>query len=202
MKHGPPLHRFLLGFALAGMLGLAHATEHGDISQLLREGKLAEAQTRVDRLLAAKPRDPQLRLYKGVIQRETGRTNEALATFSKLSEDHPELPEPYNNLAVIYAAQGQYDKAGYKEPPEAYGAFAFAAMQLVLDKIEQVGPDRRKVTAALGNVNNYDSIVGPITFDDHGQNTVPLISKYVAQDGKWAIWEDSEYAGGKRKLRK
>jgi branched-chain amino acid transport system substrate-binding protein len=98
--------------------------------------------------------------------------------------------------------QEQYDKASYKEPPEAYGAFAFAAMQLVLDKIEEVGPDRKKITDALGKVQNYDSIVGPVTFDDHGQNTVPLISKYVAQDGKWVIWEDSEYASGKRKLKK
>jgi branched-chain amino acid transport system substrate-binding protein len=98
--------------------------------------------------------------------------------------------------------QQQYDRAGYKEPPEAYGAFAFVAMQLILDKIEEVGPDRRKVTAALGKVNNYDSVVGPVTFDDHGQNTVPLISKFVSQDGKWVIWEDSEYASGKRKLKK
>jgi branched-chain amino acid transport system substrate-binding protein len=98
--------------------------------------------------------------------------------------------------------QEQYDKVGYKEPPEAYGAFAFTAMKLILDTIEQVGPDRRKVTAALGNVKDYDSIVGPITFDDHGQNAVPLITKYVAQDGKWVIWEDSEYASGKRSLRK
>ncbi len=98
--------------------------------------------------------------------------------------------------------QEQYDKAGYKEPPEAYGAFAFTAMKLILDKIEEVGPDRKKVTAALGNVKDYNSIVGPITFDDHGQNAVPLITKYVAQDGKWVIWEDSEYASGKRKLRK
>jgi branched-chain amino acid transport system substrate-binding protein len=97
--------------------------------------------------------------------------------------------------------QEQYDKAGYKEPPEAYGAFAFAATSLILDKIEQVGPDRQKVTAALGNVKNYDSIVGPITFDDHGQNTVSLITKYVAQDGKWVVWEDSEYGAGKRKLK-
>jgi len=98
--------------------------------------------------------------------------------------------------------QEQYDKAGYKEPPEAYGGFAFVAMQLILDKIEEVGPDRKKVTEALGHVVNYDSIIGPVTFDDHGQNTVPLITKFVAQDGKWVVWEDSEYAGGKRKLRK
>jgi branched-chain amino acid transport system substrate-binding protein len=97
--------------------------------------------------------------------------------------------------------QEQYEKAGYKEPPEAYGAFAFAAMQMILDKIEAVGPDRAKVTAALGNIKNYDSIIGPITFDDHGQNTVALITKYVAQDSKWVVWEDSEYGAGKRKLR-
>jgi branched-chain amino acid transport system substrate-binding protein len=96
--------------------------------------------------------------------------------------------------------QEQYEKAGYKEPPEAYGAFAFAAMQLILDKIEATGPDRAKLRDGLGKVENYDSIIGPVTFDDHGQNTVPLISKYVAQDGKWVIWEDSEYAAGKRKL--
>jgi branched-chain amino acid transport system substrate-binding protein len=75
-------------------------------------------------------------------------------------------------------------------------------MQLVLDKIEQVGPDRKKVIEALANVVNYDSIVGPVTFDDHGQNTVSLITKFVAQDGKWVIWEDSDYGSGKRKLKK
>jgi branched-chain amino acid transport system substrate-binding protein len=108
---------------------------------------------------------------------------------------------PIDKLPRGKQFQAQYDKAGYKEPPEAYGAFAFVAMQLILDKIEAVGADRAKVTAALGNVNNYDSIIGPVTFDDHGQNTVPLITKYVAQDGKWIVWEDSEYGSGKRKLK-
>lgn len=108
---------------------------------------------------------------------------------------------PIDKLPGGKTFQAQYDKAGYKEPPEAYGAFAFVAMQLILDKIEAVGPDRAKVTAALGDVKNYDSIIGPVTFDDHGQNTVPLITKYVAQDGKWVVWEDSEYASGKRKLK-
>jgi branched-chain amino acid transport system substrate-binding protein len=94
----------------------------------------------------------------------------------------------------------QYAKAGYKEPAEAYGPFAFAAMNLVLDTIEAVGPDRKAITKALANVKNHESIVGPITFDSHGQNTVALITKYVVQDGKWVVWEDSDYATGKRKL--
>ncbi|MFL5419172.1 MAG: hypothetical protein ACJ79Y_00190, partial [Myxococcales bacterium] len=85
--------------------------------------------------------------------------------------------------------------------PEAYGPFAFAAASLLMDTIEKVGPDRRKIMGELANVKGRDSIVGTITFDDHGQNTVPAITKYVVQDGKWVLWEDSEYASGKRKLR-
>jgi branched-chain amino acid transport system substrate-binding protein len=109
---------------------------------------------------------------------------------------------PLEKLPGGQSFKAEYDKAGYKEPPEAYGAFAFAAMKLILDKIEEVGPDRAKVRGALNKVADYQSIVGPVTFDDHGQNTVPIITKYVAQDGKWVVWEDSEYAGGKRKLKK
>ena len=94
----------------------------------------------------------------------------------------------------------EYEKAGYGEPPEAYGPFAFAAMNLVLDTIEEVGPDRAAIIEALADVKDHDSIVGPISFDEHGQNAVPLITKYVVQDGEWVVWEDSEYAGGQRKL--
>ena len=94
----------------------------------------------------------------------------------------------------------KYSAQKYDNPPEAYGAFAYAAMDLILDTIEKVGPDRKKVIADMANVKDRDSIVGKITFDDHGQNTVAVITKYVIQDGKFVEWEDSEYASGKRKL--
>lgn len=96
----------------------------------------------------------------------------------------------------------QYEKQKYPDPPEAYGAFAFAAANLIIDAIEKVGPDRRKVTRELNATRDHRSIVGQVTFDDHGQNTVPLITKFVVQDGKWVVWEDSDYARGKRKLPK
>jgi len=114
MKHGCTslFHLVRLGI-LAAALGTApaHADDYSDVAQLLRAGKLAEAQTRVDRHLAAKPRDPRMRFLRGVIQRDMGRTADAIKTFTQLTDDYPELPEPYNNLAVIYASQGQYDKA-------------------------------------------------------------------------------------------
>jgi tetratricopeptide (TPR) repeat protein len=90
---------------------MARADVYSDVSQLVRGGRLAEAEASADRHLKAKPRDPQMRYLKGLIQRDSGRQAEALETFNKLTEDYPELPEPYNGLAVIYAAQGDYDRA-------------------------------------------------------------------------------------------
>lgn len=93
------------------VFSLAHADEYSDVSQLVRGGKLAEALTKADQHLVSKPRDPQMRFLKGVIQRDSGKTADAIATFTRLTEDFPELPEPYNNLAVLYAGQSQFDKA-------------------------------------------------------------------------------------------
>lgn len=93
-----------------------------------------------------------------------------------------------------------YEKAGFAEPPEAYGAFAYVAGQLIVNAIEKVGPDRVKVAEELNKTDVPDTIIGPVKFDDHGQNVVPLITAYVSQDGKWVPWAQSEYASGKRTL--
>ncbi|WP_228534928.1 nuclear transport factor 2 family protein [Noviherbaspirillum malthae] len=87
------------------------ADDAADINKLMRAGQYGEALGKVDASLARTPRDAQLRFLKGVILAEQNKSAEAIAVFSKLTEDHPTLPEPYNNLAVLYAASGQYDKA-------------------------------------------------------------------------------------------
>ncbi len=109
---------------------------------------------------------------------------------------------PIEKLPGGKAFLEQYNVQKYSDPPEAYGAFAYAAAALVMDAIEKVGPDRKKVRNELNKTSGHQSIVGEITFDDHRQNAVPLISKFVVQDGKWVVWEDSDYAKGKRKLPK
>jgi len=100
--------------ALAALMGASfgvHADDYGDVTQLLRQGKTSEALSKADQYLAGKPKDPQMRFIKGVIQSEAGKPNDAIATFVALTQEYPELPEPYNNLAVLYASQNQYDKA-------------------------------------------------------------------------------------------
>ena len=97
---------------LGALMALSsQADEFSDASQLVRANKHAEALAKVDSYLVSKPADPRMRFLKGVIQRHLGQQDEAIATFTSLSQDYPELAEPYNNLAVLHAAQGQYEKA-------------------------------------------------------------------------------------------
>ncbi|MFN5803591.1 MAG: tetratricopeptide repeat protein, partial [Burkholderiales bacterium] len=88
-----------------------NSSEAAEVQRLLRAGQLEQALQRADTFLASKPRDAQMRFLKGLILTEQKKTQDAINVFQKLSEDFPELPEPHNNLAVLYAAQGQYDKA-------------------------------------------------------------------------------------------
>lgn len=102
--------------ALSCLLGAlfsapAFADDYADVSKLLRSGQHAEALAKADAFLGKNPRDAQMRFLKGVILTEQNRSADAIAVFTKLTEDYPALPEPYNNLAVLYAAAGQYDKA-------------------------------------------------------------------------------------------
>lgn len=96
----------LLCFSIA-----AHADEVQDINKLFKQGQHEQALGRINTYLASKPKDAQARFLKGLILTEQGKSNDAIRVFSELTEDYPELPEPYNNLAVLYASQGQYDKA-------------------------------------------------------------------------------------------
>ncbi len=103
--------RLLALAAGAACAGLAWADDYGDVNALVRSGQAAAAIVKADEYLAGKPRDPQMRFLKGVAQSEAGRTADAIATFTALNAEYPELPEPYNNLAVLYAGQAQFDKA-------------------------------------------------------------------------------------------
>src|SRR6267142_2985254 len=107
----PAARLVLLIFALAFSAFPLRADELQDIDALGKKGQHAKALERVNQYLAQKPRDPKGRFIKGLILAEQNKGAEAIEVFAALSRDYPELPEPYNNLAVLYAAQGQYEKA-------------------------------------------------------------------------------------------
>lgn len=97
--------------ALAQQPASAPAPETAEVQRLLKDGQHAQALKLIDESLAKNPKDPQMRFRRGVALSMLDRKAEALTVFQKLVEDHPEMPAPYNNMAVIYGAQGEYDKA-------------------------------------------------------------------------------------------
>lgn len=101
--------------ALALLLACTAAAQAADdytaAQQLYRRGQQTEALARIDAALQANPRDARARFLRGVILTEQKRTDEAIRTFTELTQDFPELAEPYNNLGVIHASRGDYARA-------------------------------------------------------------------------------------------
>ncbi len=89
----------------------ARADDIQDANRLFKQKQYDQALDKVEAVLVNKPKDLQARFLKGVILIEKGKTDDAIALFQALTEDAPDRPEPYNNLGLLYALQGQYEKA-------------------------------------------------------------------------------------------
>ena len=105
-------HCIRVGLLLTALAGTAaFADDYAPVNALLRSGQFSAAMDKADQYLAKNPRDPQMQFLRALIQQDAGRQADAIVSYTKLIEAYPELPEPYNNVAVLYAAQGQYEKA-------------------------------------------------------------------------------------------
>ena len=90
----------------------AHASRAVDeVAQLLEQGKGDQAAKQADSHLKQNPNDVEMRFMRGVIATEQKQSAQAIKIFSALTREFPSMPEPYNNLAVLYAADGQERKA-------------------------------------------------------------------------------------------
>ena len=111
-----PLLSRLLGSVLlltflVGVAGPACAEDGSDVQSLLSAGRAAEALRLIDRQGAGQAGDARLLYQRGVALSALGRTDEAISVFRQITVSNPELPGPYNNLAVAYAAQGDLEQA-------------------------------------------------------------------------------------------
>ena len=88
-----------------------YTAELREAAALIKDQQFASAQEKLEALIATRPREPRARFLKGVVDTEQGRTDAAMTVYRALIEDFPELPEPYNNLAVLLAQRGEYESA-------------------------------------------------------------------------------------------
>jgi tetratricopeptide (TPR) repeat protein len=154
---------WLICLALAGLMGcgVARADELAEVQRLHAAGQTDQALQRAEKYLAGKPKDAQMRFAVGVMLVETHRSAEAMTMFERLIEDYPELPEPYNNLATLKAAAGDYEgaKASLDQALRANPSLALAQenmgdVQVMLamrsyGRVLQLEPNNNSVPAKL-----------------------------------------------------
>lgn len=155
---------------LALGLSLAAAAQRPDVLKqvefLIEKGEYGRAAANLDEYLESNPRDARGRFLKGVILSEQKKIQEAIKVYTDLTHDHPDLPEPYNNLAVLHAALGQYEPAR-------------AALEMAI----RVKPD---YAVAYENLGDIYARMAAQAYDrasqfDRGNRSAPLKLKRVSE---------------------
>jgi tetratricopeptide (TPR) repeat protein len=141
-----------------------------EAQQLMQKGRYADALQKLDGHLSSAPQDAEARFTRGLVLVRLNRNDDAAKAFTDLTRDYPQLPEPYNNLAVIYAQQGDYDKArdaleaalathpsypvAHENLGDIYAALAAAAYNRAL----ALDPNNASAKAKLALVSQLDSL--------------------------------------------
>jgi tetratricopeptide (TPR) repeat protein len=127
----------------------------------MNQGKYEKALSKLDSHLSSAPQDAEARFTRGAVLVRLNRTDDAIKAFSDLTRDYPQLPEPYNNLAVLYAQQGDYDKArqaleaalashpGYMTAHENLGDIYAALANAAYTRAQALDPNNTAVKAKL-----------------------------------------------------
>ena len=151
-------------FATASLCAALGAAEvdplRSAIERQFREGQTAQAMQRIERAVAARPDDAGLRFLHSVLLAESGRSAEAAVALERLIQDFPEIPEPYNNLAALHAAQGRLDssrellEAALRADPGylvAHRNLGDVFVRLALRAYESAAAGRTTIDDALAN---------------------------------------------------
>lgn len=99
------------GFCLAAALHPAQAADLELAQKQWLAGQRMQAVATIEHALSLTPDELKLRFALGVMRMELRELGPAQAIFTALTQDFPDLADPYNNLAVIHAGQGQLDMA-------------------------------------------------------------------------------------------
>lgn len=174
MPPHPParLHHALAALLLAactlGAGAARAANDYAEVQRLQGAGQTQQALEQADKYIAAHPRDPQMRFIKANVLGQTGQTEQAQALLQQLTRDYPELAEPWNNLAVLYAGRGQLGQAR-------------EALQNAL----RIQPDYATALENLGDVQAREALQSLQRARQHGAGDPRLPAKIEALQGQW-----------------
>ena len=167
-----------------------------EISDLMAQNDWRQASSVAERYLRQSPDDVRVRFLSGVIASEQGENDKAIGIFSALTREYPSLPEPYNNLAVLYAAQGDQRKAAetlemairtspsYATAHENLGDLYAQMASSAYAKALQIDASRQKVEPKLALIHQIvpasDAASMPVAVAVASAPTPPSVPRLVA----------------------
>ena len=152
------------------------------IEKLIKEKKYAEAITAIDEALKKSPRNVQLRFVKTRLQLELKQVEPARQTLIEITQQFPELPEPYNNLAALAANEKKWIEArdylelAIKLRPDyatARGNLAAVYLQLSLNNYESAAKIQPNVREYGTRAKAINEIINPLPAKAKTPSTTP-----------------------------
>ena len=160
-------------FTLSPITTSAQAENLDEVRSQIAAGNYDQALATLERFLSSDPAHAQGRFLKGIILTEQDRTDAAIEVFAQLASEYPDLPEPHNNLAVLYASRGEYVKArdslllainthpSYATAHENLGDIYAKMAGLAYDKALQLDRKNESAKAKLALMHDLISIDEP-----------------------------------------
>lgn len=192
--------RFAIFCCLSSGLAIISATAHAQgsptspaisaIQKNIASARYSQALQLAETQLSLQPQDFQAQFLRGVALSELGRTVQAIQAFEQLIESSPEMPEPYNNLAVLHAQQGDLEQAkqalemairtkpdyaiAYENLGDIYARLAVRHYQRAYT-LEQDNPPLHKKLSTLEQVaNTAPQVYKPVVIPAKKTSTLPF----------------------------
>jgi branched-chain amino acid transport system substrate-binding protein len=107
---------------------------------------------------------------------------------------------PTEQLPTAKAFVDAYKAAGYPDPYEAYGAYAFDAANVLIEALAKVlegndeidEPVREDLRDAVQGTG-FDGVTGKVSFDEYGDTTTRILTVYKVDGGAWKPQKTAEF---------
>lgn len=92
---------------------------------------------------------------------------------------------PVEELEGYGAFKKAYEAAGYKEPHDGYGPYAYTGTKLMIEALKKSGPGRKQLLEAMRGLRDAETMYGKVRFAENGQLEPRLLTVYHVKDEKW-----------------
>ena len=107
---------------------------------------------------------------------------------------------PTEQLPTAQSFVDAYQAAGYADPYEAYGAYAYDAANVIINALAKVLPGKDEVDEEVRTElrqaiqdGTIDGVTGKVAFDEYGDTTTRILTVYKVEGGAWKSQETKEF---------